>query len=202
MSVPQRLELGGELLLHVEPGMVGRERYSHGGHSSWEPAGAIIRGMRITPKWLAIVGLTLASMASVAALQTPPQTPPQTPQPQAPAQQTSPQKPTFRVAVDLVTTDVIARDGQDQFIADLKTEEFEVFEDGVKQEIASLVLDARRPRVQRAGAAAGAGAGRHHPAGRTADQRHGRPRLPALHRRPAPRLPQDAAHARPDDSAC
>ena len=63
----------------------------------------------------------------------------QAPTPQAPAQ--SPQQPTFRVSVDLVTTDVIVRDQKnDQFIADLKPGEFEVYEDGVKQEIVSLVL--------------------------------------------------------------
>ena len=53
----------------------------------------------------------------------------------------APQLPTFRVAVDLVTTDVIVRDSKtDSFVADLKPEEFEVFEDGVRQEIVSLVL--------------------------------------------------------------
>ena len=51
------------------------------------------------------------------------------------------QQPTFRVAVDLVTTDVIVRDAKnDQFIADLKAGDFEVFEDGVKQDVSSLVL--------------------------------------------------------------
>ena len=51
------------------------------------------------------------------------------------------QQPTFRVAVDLVTTDVIVRDSRnDQFVADLKAGDFEVFEDGVKQDISSLVL--------------------------------------------------------------
>lgn len=45
------------------------------------------------------------------------------------------------MSVDLVTTDVIVRDSRtDQFIADLKPGEFEVFEDGVKQDIQSLVL--------------------------------------------------------------
>src|SRR5262245_60118606 len=64
---------------------------------------------------------------------------PQAPATQAPEQ--SPQQPTFRVSVDLVTTDVIVRDKtNDQFIADLKPGEFEVYEDGVKQEIVSLVL--------------------------------------------------------------
>ena len=63
--------------------------------------------------------------------------------PQAPATQPSqtPTQPTFRVSVDLVTTDVIVRDQKtDQFVADIKPGEFEVYEDGVKQEIASLVL--------------------------------------------------------------
>lgn len=47
---------------------------------------------------------------------------------------------TFRAAVNLVTTDVIVRDGRGQFVADLKSGDFEVLEDGKKQEIASLVL--------------------------------------------------------------
>jgi VWFA-related protein len=49
--------------------------------------------------------------------------------------------PTFRATVDLITTDMIARNSRtDQFIADLKTNEVEVYEDGVKQEIVSFVL--------------------------------------------------------------
>ena len=64
----------------------------------------------------------------------------QQPATQPPAGQQPGQQPTFRVQVDLVTTDVIARDGQDQFVSDLKTDEFEVYEDGVKQDIVSLVL--------------------------------------------------------------
>ena len=50
------------------------------------------------------------------------------------------QTPTFRVSVDLITTDLIVRDNRDQFIADLKPGEIEVYEDGVKQDIASLEL--------------------------------------------------------------
>jgi VWFA-related protein len=71
---------------------------------------------------------------------------PVTAQAPAPPQQAAPvapaaQQPTFRVNVDLVTTDVIVRDSRsEQFIADLKAGEFEVFEDGVKQQISSLVL--------------------------------------------------------------
>ena len=52
------------------------------------------------------------------------------------------QSPTvFRSTAELVTTDVIVRDAKsDQFIADLKPTDFEVYEDDVKQELASMVL--------------------------------------------------------------
>jgi hypothetical protein len=51
------------------------------------------------------------------------------------------QQPTFRSSAELVTTDVIVRDVKnDQFIADLKPTDFDVYEDGVKQELASMVL--------------------------------------------------------------
>ena len=62
---------------------------------------------------------------------------------QAPAQ--APQQPTFRVNVDLVTTDVIVRDSKtDQFMADLKPTDFDIMEDGVKQDLASMVLIDRK----------------------------------------------------------
>jgi VWFA-related protein len=54
--------------------------------------------------------------------------------------QSSEKQPTFRIAIDLVTTDVIVRDGNGQFVPDLAKEDFEILEDGVKQELASLVL--------------------------------------------------------------
>jgi VWFA-related protein len=57
------------------------------------------------------------------------------------ASQQDPQRPAFRVSVNLVTTDVIVRDSKTgQFISDLKPEELEVYEDGVKQEIVLFVL--------------------------------------------------------------
>ena len=49
-------------------------------------------------------------------------------------------QPTFRVDVNLVTLDVIPRAGNGQFVADLGKDDFEVFDDGARQEIASLVL--------------------------------------------------------------
>lgn len=48
--------------------------------------------------------------------------------------------PIFRSGVTLVTTDVIARDANGQFIPDLTLDEITVYEDGQPQEIASLVL--------------------------------------------------------------
>ena len=61
---------------------------------------------------------------------------------QAGGQQPGPgQTPTFRASVDLITTDMIARNSRtEQFISDLKANEVEIFEDGVKQEIVSFVL--------------------------------------------------------------
>lgn len=62
----------------------------------------------------------------------------QSPPPQpAPGQE---QQPIFRARVDLVTSDVIVRDSRGQFVADLTKEEFEIYEDGVKQDIVSMVL--------------------------------------------------------------
>src|SRR5687768_18087438 len=58
----------------------------------------------------------------------------------APAPQTPEPQAVFRVSVDLVTTDLIVRDQKDQFVADLKPGELEVYEDGVKQDIASIEL--------------------------------------------------------------
>lgn len=58
----------------------------------------------------------------------------------APAAALQQPQPTFRVAVDLVTLDVIPRTGDGQFVADLDQDDFEVLEDGVTQEVASVVL--------------------------------------------------------------
>ncbi len=50
------------------------------------------------------------------------------------------QTPTFRVQIDAVTMDVIVKDDQGRFVPDLKKEEFEIYEDGVKQDISSMTL--------------------------------------------------------------
>src|SRR5438309_3101624 len=64
----------------------------------------------------------------------------QAPPPPAPAKPAQPQKPTFTVRIDLVTNDVIVRDEKGNFVPDLKKDEFEIFEDGVKQDIASMTV--------------------------------------------------------------
>src|SRR5688572_3932617 len=65
----------------------------------------------------------------------------QAPAPAAGQPQAAEPQANFRVTVDLITTDMIARDSKsDQFIADLKPEEIELYEDGVKQQIVSLTL--------------------------------------------------------------
>ena len=56
---------------------------------------------------------------------------------QTPAQ---PPAATFKVQVDLVTNDIIVRDEKGNFIPDLKKDEFEIFEDGVKQDITSMTV--------------------------------------------------------------
>jgi VWFA-related protein len=99
---------------------------------------------------------TLASLAAVSLAAAPAQTPPAPPAsgqkpadtrpapkpsgtPAAPAGDAQ-KTPTFQVEVNLVTTDVIARDRQGQFVADLDQKEIQVFEDGVLQKIASMTL--------------------------------------------------------------
>src|SRR5919112_2002713 len=51
-----------------------------------------------------------------------------------------PLPPNFRVQIDAVTMDVIVKDDQGRFVPDLRKDEFEVFEDGVKQEITSMTM--------------------------------------------------------------
>ncbi len=58
----------------------------------------------------------------------------------APSGTTTPQLPTFRVQIDAVTMDVVVKDDQGRFVPDLKKDEFEIYEDGVKQDIASMTM--------------------------------------------------------------
>jgi VWFA-related protein len=60
-----------------------------------------------------------------------PQQPPTTPQRSSQV---------IRRSVDLVTTDVIVRDSKGSFVPDLNKNDFEVYEDGVRQDVVSFVL--------------------------------------------------------------
>ena len=73
------------------------------------------------------------------------QTPAPAPQPPAaPAAPAAPApdapQPTFRVNIDLVTMDAIVRNPQDQFVADLTKDDFQILEDGVPQDVSSFTL--------------------------------------------------------------
>ena len=74
---------------------------------------------------LVAVGCALAVLSGVAA-QTPANAPPQ--------------PPTFRAAVQLIEIDVAVTDQQGRFVNDLTKGDFEVFEDGMRQPVASLTL--------------------------------------------------------------
>jgi VWFA-related protein len=81
--------------------------------------------------WPCALGVALVTGAVVRA-----QNPPA--KPQAP-NQSAPEQ-VIRTGVELITTDAIVRDSRGQFVADLKKEEFEIYEDGVKQELVSFSL--------------------------------------------------------------
>jgi VWFA-related protein len=66
---------------------------------------------------------------------------PQAQPPATPAsQQRQPPREVIRRQIDVVTTDVIVRDNRGQFVADLNKDDFEVYEDGVQQQVVSFVL--------------------------------------------------------------
>jgi VWFA-related protein len=68
------------------------------------------------------------------------------------AQQSTPsQTPTFKIQVDYVDVDVLVTDKQGRFVRDLTRDDFEVFEDGKRQDIANFtVVDIPVERADRA----------------------------------------------------
>jgi VWFA-related protein len=93
-----------------------------------------INGFRARLGWAAMAAVLLAQMPTPAAQ-------PATPSQSGSAPQNgSTQPPTFRVQIDAVTMDVIVKDDQGRFVPDLKKDEFEIYEDGVKQEISSMTM--------------------------------------------------------------
>ncbi|MBP7778118.1 MAG: VWA domain-containing protein [Acidobacteria bacterium] len=97
-----------------------------------------IRRLALVGAGLAFAGVFSLS-AALDARQAPAGQAPAPPAAQEPGRPANPDG-VFRSAVDLVTTDVIARDGSDQFIADLTKDEIEIYEDGVLQDLASMTL--------------------------------------------------------------
>ncbi|TDI18975.1 MAG: VWA domain-containing protein [Acidobacteria bacterium] len=85
--------------------------------------------------WLCacVVALGVGIVANPRAQTTPQQRPPGD-------ENAANQSATFRVGVTLVRTDVIVRDENGMFVPDLTPDDFRIEEDGVPQEIASLVL--------------------------------------------------------------
>ena len=95
---------------------------------------------RGTGRWLRVVTFAIG-VGVVAHAQT--QQPPEQPAASEPAASElvdAESQPVFRAGITLVTTDVIVRDEDGVFISDLAAEEFIVREDGVAQEVVSLVL--------------------------------------------------------------
>jgi len=60
--------------------------------------------------------------------------------PQQPAAVGSQDQPTFHVQVDAVTQDVVVKDERGNFVPNLTKSDFEVYEDGAKQEIISMTM--------------------------------------------------------------
>ena len=58
-------------------------------------------------------------------------------QPATPPQPTvqTPQQPSFRVGVDIVSLNVTVTDGAQKYVTDLEQDDFQVYEDGVKQDV-------------------------------------------------------------------
>jgi Ca-activated chloride channel family protein len=84
---------------------------------------------------VAAVAGVVAALPLVSAQQPPPAAPPAPPttQQQPPAPQR--QQPSFRAGVDLVSLNVTVTDGTTRYVTDLVQEDFNVYEDGVKQEV-------------------------------------------------------------------
>jgi VWFA-related protein len=93
---------------------------------------------------LLAAALGAALVATPSAQTRKPAAPPASAKPAQPGQATpaSPTQPnpTFRVRVDLVTNDIVVRDEKGNFVPDLRPEDIEVYEDGVKQELTSMTV--------------------------------------------------------------
>jgi VWFA-related protein len=146
----------GKVALHLESGVVGANGDSHasmlsrlGGLCGFRRktrdgggAGKALPGppssYTVDMKYKGVryglgLGIVLATGAALIAQGPPPQTPPA-------GQPAQPERPTFTTGVTAVSLDAIVRNNQDVFVADLKKDEFEIYEDGVKQDVTSFTL--------------------------------------------------------------
>ena len=92
---------------------------------------------------LALFGAGVGLTAQAAPQQPPPQQAPPPQDPKKPEGILTPiqqSREVIRRSADLVTTDVIVRDNSGQFISTLGRGDFDVYEDGVKQELVTFVL--------------------------------------------------------------
>jgi Ca-activated chloride channel homolog len=81
-----------------------------------------LRLLLVAPLLVGVLGFSRAPLAG--------QSQPPAPQPQPPPGQTP-----FRAGVELVSLNVTVADGASRYVTDLNAEDFNVFEDGVKQEV-------------------------------------------------------------------
>ena len=84
------------------------------------------------------IPLVLAGTQQPTAPAPPPDTQPATQPPAPPATQTppaTPQQPSFRVGVDIVSLNVTVTDTSQKYVTDLEQDDFQVYEDGVKQDV-------------------------------------------------------------------
>ena len=95
-----------------------------------------IRGVLIALALAAAVPAGIAGRPQGPAPQAQPPEPAPAPPP-APAQQPpqTPQAPSFRAGVELVSMNVTVTDAAARFLTDLEQDDFSVYEDGVKQDI-------------------------------------------------------------------
>jgi VWFA-related protein len=89
--------------------------------------------------WIPAALAVATAVVGLQAQSAPPAQPPAQQQQQPPPARPD-QRDVIRRSFDIITTDVIVRDNSGAFMPDIKKGEFEVYEDGVKQDVISFVL--------------------------------------------------------------
>jgi Ca-activated chloride channel homolog len=90
----------------------------------------------VTRRCAIVGGLCLSiGLVSLAGQDAPSTAPTQEQAPQPPAQPAAPQTPAFRAGVELVSLNVTVTDVASRYLTDLEEGDFQVYEDGVKQDV-------------------------------------------------------------------